>query len=227
LSDWLSLQDSIDKCEICRSASLPFEITTPPPTRPPDPLHVGRLLLISEAPPRSGGFWRIEANDILRKNLLRLLAERGFAVSANSPAGVALRGFVSANFFLIQALKWSLNRGNFNQLTPGQQQKLTEHSAPSHVGPELILIEPQRILAMGSAALQICRRLAPTLPQGGVEELREKDLEMPFNRRVIPLNVTYLPVSNMRFPGRVMRIKRDLGHFLSRNSSAETTSIPG
>jgi hypothetical protein len=78
------------------------------PGRPWNPVRPGRLLFISEAPPVTGGFWRIGVKDDLRENLVTLLQEQKFQFPSDVHSRAALAAFLSHGFFLVQALKWSL-----------------------------------------------------------------------------------------------------------------------
>ena len=48
-TDWEAVQSDIDTCKVCCSESL-FAQVNPPPGRPCNPGHRGRLLFISGAP---------------------------------------------------------------------------------------------------------------------------------------------------------------------------------
>jgi len=222
---WNSVQARIDACAVCR-ADRSFETAEPRPCRPPDPKKAGRLLFVSEAPPITGGFWCVQSGDVLRKNLFDLLGKN--IPRSNSSSQSILAGFLEANFFLIQAFKWSFakdesgERLNFNKIGTKKQRALIDHAVLSHVRDEMLLIAPKGILAMGNAALEICRRVSEKpfgLPSGRVEALREGDYDIVIANRKVPTNVTYLPVGrNMRNVQRAQRIRSDIEHFLRRHN---------
>lgn len=85
-AEWQALQRVIDTCPACRSdpGLVP---RLPARSRPWNPSRSGRLLLISEAPPGSGGFWhlpdaRADEPDDLRAQLLQLLTSQGLVLEA-------------------------------------------------------------------------------------------------------------------------------------------------
>lgn len=164
--------------------------------------------------------------DDLRENVLELLQLYGLPRVAGHIPG-AFEVFLSGGFFLVQALKWPLarqtnRRAGFNQL-PRKTKALVVNHALGHFRSELALIAPRGILAMGNAALEVCRCLDERglIPQGGVAVTRlasSQRLEILVEGRAIPFDVTLLPVDeNMRKPERATLIKHDFGHFLARH----------
>ena len=239
--DWRLLQEGIHRCAICLSdAALVSEL--PVDSRPPSPGSAGRLLLISEAPPSFGGFWRLprpgtsDARDDLRENILTLLQARQLPpVAAHGPE--ALESFLSAGFFLVQTMKWPLaktarRRATFNHLAPKTKVRLITHTV-EHLRSELILIQPRGILSMGNAALDACRQLDELgrLPTGGVEHVRPCNVNRPeicFQKRNVPVDVTYLAVDeNVRKPNRALAIREDFDRFLDRHGWTPSDSWPG
>lgn len=188
-----------------------------PPSRPPNPIRPGRLLLISEAPPLSGGFWGTRAQDDLRGNVLTLLGYQDLAE------------FLANNLFLVQALKWPLARVNrkkrpgFNQLGPSQQIRLIDHAVSAHLSKEIDLIAPSVILAMGNAAWRACLKMfKDNLPcdQSGVERLRGSKFLVPLQNGSALLAITFLPVGqNMRDPARAEAIRQDFKEFISGSNT--------
>jgi len=220
---WESLQTSIDGCQTCKSEPL-FEISSKFPCRPPNPKQADRVLLISEAPPLTGGFWCFDSEDRLRTNLVRILRELGLNIFGETPKEL-LQSFLSQNLFLLQALKWPFaedskgRRLNFNRVPARQQTRLISHGVAKHLSEEIRLLAPRGLLAMGNAALASCRSLAKaqTLPEGGVETLRGADYELILPIGATPLNATFLPVDqNLRVSERAAAISADLEHFLRR-----------
>lgn len=227
--DWCSIQESIQQCSTCLSEAA-FVHVFPSDGRPPSPRQRGSLLLVSEAPPEVGGFWRLprpkQKPDDLRENVLELLQLYGLPrVEAHIPR--AFEVFLSRGFFLVQALKWPLarqanRRAGFNQL-PRKTKALVVKHALGHFLAELTIVRPRGILAMGNAALEMCRCLDERglMPQGGVEIARlanSRQLEIRVEGGAIPVDVTLLPVDeNMRKAKRAALIKDDFKHFLVRH----------
>ncbi len=236
--EWAQLQDGVNRCQVCLSERL-FERVALPPGRPWSPVRRGRLLLIAEDPPVTGGFWRPDVPDDLREYLLKLLKKQGLGVPQGVQTKDALEAFLAGGFFLVHALKWPFarrdgKRPSYNRgLTPGDQTRLIDHSVSVHFRDEIRLIAPRGILAMGNAAWRVCTELSevPTgLPKKGVETLR---LKKPQNYRIvlggisIPLNVTLLPVDqNMRDPRRRRAIEEDIPEFLRRHNWSPGQSWP-
>ena len=226
---WARVQDGVNSCHTCKNEPC-FEVGNLPPGRPWNPQWRGRLVLISEAPPRGGGFWHLgRQGDRLRQTLLRLLRDKGLPVPADADGQDALQAFLDWDFFLMQALKWPLAEGKgFHQLGASEQRRLVEHAA-DHTYEELRVLAPRGILAMGGAAWQVCRKVSGSperLPEGGVEAIRGTDYALvlrpgrtaPANTEPIPLNVTFLPVDqNLRVPEREQAIRGDLEAFLERH----------
>ena len=141
--EWDSIQAGIDTCSVCLREEL-FKETESHPSRPISPKDAGRILFLSEAPPVTGGFWRLGCADHLRESLLPLL---GIQTTSSE---IAVKAFMDKTFFLLQSLKWPLVR-TFNHLGRRQQSRLIEHSVKEHLDPEMSLVKPKRILAMGKA----------------------------------------------------------------------------
>lgn len=216
-SKWENIQNDINTCP-CRTDTL-FVQTTSIPVRPPSSFTGNPLLLISEAPPETGGFWNLSGDDSLRSNVLQLLRTKGLQIPANSKE--ALDSFIAGGLFLVQTLKWPLaNRKTYNNLGPAQKRQLTEHAAARHLQSEMMALAPNGIYAMGNAAWDACRRLSvgAGLPEGGVETVRGmKDLFINLSHRKIPINVSILPTAynfNTRFP----MVLDDFTDFLNRHS---------
>src|SRR5437867_4141424 len=123
--EWISIQNGIDNCSVCLSEKL-FKATETPPIRPSSPNHTCRILFLSEAPPSTGGFWRLDYPDKLRDSLLCLLG------IPTTYSNAAIGSFMASNFFLLQSLKWPLVK-TFNHLGPRQQRRLVEHSVKTHL----------------------------------------------------------------------------------------------
>ncbi len=119
---WENIQNDINSCS-CRTDAL-FVQTPSIPARPPSSFTEKPLLLVSEAPPETGGFWELRVDDSLRSNVLQLLRAKGLQVPANSNSKEALHCFLAGGFFLVQALKWSLANGKtYNNLGPAQKRE--------------------------------------------------------------------------------------------------------
>ncbi len=233
--DWGVVQTGINTCDECQSECL-FEQVSPPPCRPWNPVHRGRLLFISEAPPVSGGFWQVGVKDNLRKNILELLRDHGLLVPSDIYRWEALGVFLSGGFFLVQTLKWPLaqrkrkQRPGFNQLGPAQKRRLIIHSVSARLRYELELIAPRGILALGNAAWQACVKLSQhplTSQSGKMETLRCGDYQVVLPNGSIPLNVTYLPVSKiMKDQKKAKAVREDIGRFLNRHNwgNAQSTN---
>src|SRR5215470_13423952 len=55
---WRGIQTRLDRCAVCLRETC-FVPSLPGHSRPWSPSRKGRLLLVSEAPPESGGFWHV------------------------------------------------------------------------------------------------------------------------------------------------------------------------
>lgn len=235
---WARLQASANTCRTCLS-EVRFERVTPPPGRPWSPVRPGRLLLIAEAPPEEGGFWRPDARDDLREYLLTLLHKQGLQVPKDIHSKKALKAFLSGGFFLVHALKWPFAKRNgkrlsYNHFGPAEKRRLIDHSVCEHVRHEVMKIAPSGILAMGNAAWRVCMELSDVpinLPKTGrVETLRSKrpqKYQIVLGGVSIPVNVTLLPVAqNMRDPRKRKAIEEDIPEFLRRHNWSPAQSWP-
>ncbi|MGH9460393.1 MAG: hypothetical protein ACRD1X_04195, partial [Vicinamibacteria bacterium] len=127
---WEAFQDAGRACVTCAALEgmlfTPFACDFPtlpcPATRP--------MLFISEAPPREGGFWRVQPpsmkQDDLREKLLPLLGLR----AEGSDRG--LSSFVAARFFLLQAFPRPLKFSPAG-LTLNDLRDMLEHSVTAHL----------------------------------------------------------------------------------------------
>ena len=229
--EWCALQEQIHTCRTCLTDPA-FVHSLPMDGRPPNPRKVGRLLLMSEAPPEAGGFWKLprdgsgDSLDDLRENVLTRL-QAGVLSETDFHDSEALQSFLSAGFFLVQTLKWPLaktakQRASFNHLALKTKERLVAH-AIEHLRSELLAIQPRGILAMGNAAVEACRRLDELMqfPVGGVERVRLSNVSRPeirFQKRNIPIDVTFLAVDeNVRKPTRGPLIRQDFERFLDRH----------
>jgi len=220
--DWLNLQNSIDNCEVCHSETL-FNYSELPPARPCFPIHTGRILLISEAPPITGGFWNKNARDNLRKNVLELIK-----IPSQMTYQAEIEAFLSREFFLLQALKWPIaswekgrNIGktrNFNNLGPGEKRRLIDHSVSHHLKAEIEALSPVGILVLGNAALEAFKNLMEfpfDIQREGVEAFRGKRFVLKLSTSEVPFLVTLLPLpQNFRSPRKKEFIKQDFEQFL-------------
>jgi hypothetical protein len=228
MSEWAQIETTIDTCDRCKSDPY-FDSKTITPARPWNPLHHGRLLLISENPPVTGGFWEKKSDDKLRQNILQLLKIQ----HSGSDHLAALESFLSHRtsdgfqVFLIQTLKWPYaqklrqQKKGYNQCRVSPRMRLLiEHTVSAHLGPEIDAIRPQGILAMGNAAWDACRELSinkSELPIGGIESVRGKSYTLQLASGSIALNVTYLPVGrNINFSNSANEIRQDIELFLGR-----------
>jgi len=197
------------------------------PARPWWPEHKGRLVLISEAPPMTGGFWQTDQYDDLRKHLFCILQGLGRRFPSDLHGDPALRAFMGENLFLLQTVKWPFAKGrrkrrpSFNNLGPRTQEALIDHTMAGHLGPELALLEPTAVLAMGTAAWQACASLiSGELRELPIGQARGKSFAMAIEARSIPLDVALLPVDqNMRRGGEAALIRDDIAKFLSRHGA--------
>ncbi len=215
---WKSLQERINTCPDCLSQNL-LQHSACLPDRPWPPQKTGRTLLISEAPPASGGFWQVKIEDDLRKNLKVFLR-----LSLTNTQESCLENFMARGFFLLQTIKWPIaprpnaKSLNFNQLGSAQQRTLINHTATTHLKAEIEILAPSRILAMGNAAWRACQILSPiTLKDKptGVEMVRQQPLKFLMSQETIPLHVTLLPLKqNLRFPEKKELIQKDFEEFL-------------
>ena len=138
-NSWEALQAGARACTTCVALDgILFVRFVDDFPRLPQP-RVTRILFISEAPPREGGFWKIPApgkrEDDLREKLLPLLGLSTAVTDRGLPA------FVAAGFFLLQAfprpLKFSIGGANLRDLN-----EMLEHSVSAHLEPMIRSIKP-------------------------------------------------------------------------------------
>ncbi len=226
--EWEEIQKNIDTCEYCKSQPL-FDTQNIAPARPWNPINHGRLLLISENPPSTGGFWETKENDKLRGNLLRMMniLSRGHH-DDDVKSFLAHRYSDQLQFFLIQTLKWPYvktqkeQKKSYNRLrSSSSMRRMIEHAAAMHLAPEIAAINPIGILAMGRAAWDACRAISinkSDLPDKGTETVRGHPYTLQLSSGTIALNVTHLPVGlNVNFPRREAEIRQDFESFCNRH----------
>lgn len=191
---WAGVQRGCDECPVCRRDSA-LETGGQVPARPWWPERQGRFLLISEAPPLTGGFWQTGEYDGLREHLFCVLQGLGRRFPNDLHGDEAIRTFMAGDLFLLQTVKWPLAKGSrkrrpsFNHLGPGTRDALLAHTAASHLGPEL----------------------------------RGQRYEMKVEERPIALDVTSLPVDqNMRRPAAAADIREEIAEFLRHHRSRRT-----
>jgi hypothetical protein len=180
------------------------------------------------SPALDRGFWRVGNHDNLREHLFRGLQRLGQSFPSDLHGDQAIQTFIAANLFLVQTLKWPLGKGSrhkrrrsFNSLGPRAKHRLVAHTNAAHIGPELALLGPRAVLAMGNAAWQACASFIPgsaDLGEIGVSAARGRLYEMEITGRPIPLEVTSLPLDqNMRKPFLAAVIRHDIARFLNRH----------
>lgn len=172
----------------------------------------------------TGGFWQTGQYDDLRQQLFCILQGRGRPFPSDLHGDPALRAFMSKNLFLLQTVKWPFAKGrrkqrpSFNNLGPRVQEALIDHTMDAHLGPELALLEPTAVLAMGTAAWQACASLiSGELREVPIGQVRGKSFAIAIEERSTPLDVTLLPVDqNMRRVGEAALIRDDIAKFVTR-----------
>jgi hypothetical protein len=173
----------------------------------------------------TGGFWQTDQYDDLREHLFCILQGLGRRFPSDLHGNPALRVFMGENLFLLQTVKWPLAKGqrkrrpSFNNLCRRTQDALIDHSTAAHLGPELALLGPTGVLAMGTAAWQACASfISDELRELPVGHARGKSFAIVIEGRSIPLDVALLPVyQNMRRVGEAALIRDDIANFLSRH----------
>lgn len=172
----------------------------------------------------TGGFWRTNGDDDLRSQLVFILRRLGGCLDESS--GDVMTNFLAAGLFLLQALKWPLakrdrkKRPSFGQLGSAQRTRLISHANESHLLPELMLLRPRAILAMGNAAWQACVEFIPgdgaRLRKLGIRDVRGQCFEARLGSTSVPLGATLLPVDqNMRIGTNASLIRQDVEAFLT------------
>jgi len=215
-SRWEQIQSEINTCS-CRND--PLFVSAKVPARPPVSFRQGCLLLISEAPPETGGFWEARGRDSLRGNILTLLRDKGFQAPNTVDSQEAVDAFVAEGFFLVQTLKWPIANGKtYNSLGPAQKRRLIQHAALAHLQHEIETLAPKGVLAMGNAAWDACRQISQggSLPKGGIKSARCKDLFINLYKGKLPLNATILP-TDYNFNVRRSQVVADFEIFLGRH----------
>jgi uracil-DNA glycosylase len=207
---WSSTQRNIDCCSICLREKL-FKLGESAPSRPISPRRSNPILFLSEAPPLTGGFWRLDDGDDLRSKLMSMLKIQ----SEETNKSIDL--FLNRGFFLLQSIKWPLFK-TFNHLAPKKQRELIEHSAQEHLSREIDLLKPKAIFAMGKAAWLSCLFLSGLWNQA-VKSKFEQSLgtmhTMSLDGRDVKWMATYLIIGqNLRLPERSEKISAHLNSFL-------------
>jgi len=234
---WAAVQRGCDDCLVCRRDPA-LDTKGAVPSRPWWPECQGRFLLVSEAPPLTGGFWRTGQYDDLREHVFSVLQGLGCRFPSDFHGDPAIRTFMAGNLFLLQTVKWPLAKGrrkrrpSFNGLGPRTQDTLVTHTTATHLGPELALLAPRAVLAMGTAAWRACGRFIQTrtdLGQIRVSAARSQRYEMTVESQPIPLDVTSLAVDqNMRRPVGAAVIREDIAEFLRRHRDSQPGPVePG
>lgn len=182
---------------------------------------------MSEAPPRTGGFWRPAQYDDLREHLFCILQGLGCWFPNDLHGDAAIRAFMAENLFLIQTVKWPLAKGSrkrrpsFNGLGLRLQDRLITHTTDAHLGRELVALAPEAVLAMGTAAWRACGKFVQTttdVRKIRLSATRSQQYEMIVEGRRIPLETTSLPVDqNMRRPVDAASIREEINRFFRRH----------
>lgn len=150
---WDNIQEEINRCTICRPAEV-----TKIPKRPPVPT-LNRPLFITEAPPKTGGFWAVSnPPDQLQRNLFSILPDLRPEFKDLKPGHSGLETF-ARHFYLVQTLKWPQSK-QVASLTV-QVRKAIRHSVEAHLVHEIQAARPTAIFASGAAAGLACCLLAP------------------------------------------------------------------
>ena len=218
---WAAAQQRCDECAGCRVNRL-LVTTGQRPARPWWPECLGRIVLISEAPPSSGGFWETGQYDDLRENLVCILQGLGLRFPSDFRGEAAIRAFMGHNLFLLQTVKWPFvkdkNRRSFNHLGRRNQDAPIEHTIAEHLGKELRLLAPRAVLAMGTAAAQACATYVRGHARGlRIGQLRGQSFEAIIDDRLVPLDVTSPPVDqNMRRVEEAAVIRDEILKFMRR-----------
>jgi hypothetical protein len=179
-------------------------------------------VLISEAPPLSGGFWKTGQYDDLRENLLCILQGLGLGFPGDFHTEAAIRVFIEHDLFLLQTVKWPLvkerHRRSFNHLGRPNQDTLIEHTIAEHLGPELVSLAPKAVLAMGTAAWQACATYIPGQPRDvRISQVRGQSFQAIIDSQTVPVDVTSLPVDqNMRRVEEAALIREEISNFMRR-----------
>ena len=161
-NEWIryrQLYADMDDCQICRTAAI-SELDVPNPGRPFIRPQDSTVLFIGEAPPFTGGFWKLGNQDFVRYVLLSLLLDEFSLSQTDLHSEKALNAFVDRGFYFVQAIKWPLRQGtSYKSLKARERKSLIRHTAESHLQSELALIRPDAIVCLGSAAWDACASL--------------------------------------------------------------------
>jgi uracil-DNA glycosylase len=235
---WAAAQRGCDECPACRRDAA-LDTKGAAPGRPLWPEHQGRLVLISEAPPLTGGFWRTGQYDDLREHVFCVLQGLGCQFPSDLHGESAIRTFMAHNLFLLQTVKWPFAKGSrkrrpsYNSFGPRAQDALIAHTTTTHLGRELALLAPGAVLAMGNAAWKACVKFTQgrtDLDGIRVSDARGQLYEMIVEGRAIPLGVTSLPVDqNMRRTVEATIIRENINDFfgsMALNFSRRAERVP-
>ena len=203
------LYADMDRCQICRNSAI-SELDAPNPGRPFIRPRDGTVLFIGEAPPVTGGFWKLGNQDFVRNVLLPVLLDQSTLSQTGLHSEKALKAFVDGGFYFVQAIKWPLRQGtSYKSLKARERRFVVGHTVESYLQSELALMQPSTIVCLGSAAWDACATLPDTtcrpLKSGDLQYLRLKHHELILPYRKVPLHVTYLPAGRSRTRTEIMR----------------------
>lgn len=202
--EWGEIQREIDACRCGKDwpeLLIPGEQIKHAPFRPDEPKNSssGTLLFISEAPPKTGGFWApMELDDDLRNNIFSIVNRYFGECSANRVTDH--NSFMANRLFLIQAIKWPLKKSAAS--LSASEKLLIEHSVDEHLKTEIEMIKPNVIVPLGRAACYACSHLFNSSDFEFDRATRLYDLKSPITVKSSPCKLelwpTFLPVKRNR-----------------------------
>ena len=187
--DWQSVQRAIQNCRICEAGSVPHLCVPCGEKREPiwKPARPVRLYFVSVAPPWGGAyFWDESHRDAVREGLFTALRESLIEEVSSC------RQFRDKRFFLTPAVKCP----SANDDRDHQPSHLAVRHCANFLRDELLVSEPERILALGSVPFNsLCSIFHIDAPKK-VAEFRKRIWWVKLRTRSIPLSGTYFPGNN-------------------------------
>lgn len=215
-AEYQNLNDQMDICKQCHVSQF-ADSNSIAPGRPYLRPRENPILFIGEAPPSQGGFWRLGNQDFVRNRVIGSVLNTSRKTQLDFDSEDAIRYFVGAGFYFVQALKWPFKKGvSYKSLPRALAHLAIEHSVKAHLERELVLIQPIAVICLGAAAWDSCSLLPGNdfkpLRSGDLKFHRLKHHKLILAHGTIAMHLTYLPVK--RSKGRTEVMQADVPVFL-------------
>ena len=194
---WGAVQTRIDICRVCETARVPHLRVPPARKRHPkfEPPVPTEILFVSVAPPAGGDyFWDEERkSDALRYGLFKALRGIGHAITT-------CEEFWSVHYYLVPGVKCPSEREGGNDHHPSAKAR---ENCSHHLRSEILVVQPERILALGRLAMATVASALGLSAPWTVEAYRTAGpwwWTSPDDGKIIPIAGTYFP-GNERHQG--------------------------